>query len=210
MHTGIHLVIVLLMLVMADAVFAQAQPVLQLIAKGNSSYEQGDFTAAQQWYEQALQQQDDNRFPEVQLNLGNAYYQQKKYREAFTQFNELAMAAVSPEIKAAAFYNSGNTLLTEKNYTAAIEAYKQCLRLNPYDEDARYNFTLATALLHSQNGSGNRAPIKRETEFRPPPQQALSPEALRKLQDKLQAAENETLQNRADRLPAKKVKEKDW
>ena len=211
-HMGMRLTTILLLMlqVVVGPVLAQVQSVQQLIAKGNSSYEQGDFATAQQWYEQALRHEESNHFPEVQLNLGNTFYQQKKYKEALMQYNQLAMADVSPVIKSAAFYNSGNTMLTEKDYAAAIEAYKQCLRLNPHDADARYNFTLATARLHSQNGSGNTAPQKREKEFRPPPQQSLSPEALRKLQEKLHAAENETQQSRADRLPAKKTKEKDW
>ena len=210
-HLGMRLTTILLMMQLVfGPVLAQVQSVQQFITKGNSSYEQGDFASAQQWYEQALRQQESNQFPEVQLNLGNAFYQQKKYKEALMQYNQLAIADVSPVIKSAAFYNSGNTMLTEKNYAAAIEAYKQCLRLNPHDEDARYNFTLATARLHSQNGPGNTASQKREKEFRPPPQQSLSPEALSKLQEKLLAAENETQQSRADRLPAKKTKEKDW
>jgi hypothetical protein len=37
--------------------------------------------------------------------------------------------------------------MAEKNYSAAVEAYKNALRNNPNDEETRYNFALAKKML---------------------------------------------------------------
>jgi hypothetical protein len=37
--------------------------------------------------------------------------------------------------------------MAEKNYSAAVEAYKNALRNNPSDEETRYNFALAKKML---------------------------------------------------------------
>jgi hypothetical protein len=37
--------------------------------------------------------------------------------------------------------------MKEKNYSAAVEAYKNALRNNPNDEETRYNFALAKKML---------------------------------------------------------------
>jgi hypothetical protein len=37
--------------------------------------------------------------------------------------------------------------MKEKNYTQAVEAYKNALRNNPNDEESRYNFALAKKML---------------------------------------------------------------
>ena len=37
--------------------------------------------------------------------------------------------------------------MKEKNYSAAVEAYKNALRNNPKDEETRYNFALAKKML---------------------------------------------------------------
>jgi hypothetical protein len=37
--------------------------------------------------------------------------------------------------------------MKEKNYTQAVEAYKNALRNNPNDDQSRYNFALAKKML---------------------------------------------------------------
>ena len=56
----------------------------------------------------------------------------------------------SPEERAATLYNAGNSLYQANKYQEAINAYKQSLRLNPNDEDTRYNLQMARAKLAQQ------------------------------------------------------------
>ena len=41
------------------------------------------------------------------------------------------------------FHNMGNVFMKEKNYTSAVETYKNALRNDPTDDESRYNLALA-------------------------------------------------------------------
>ena len=51
------------------------------------------------------------------------------------------------EEKHQALHNIGNTLMKDKDYAGAVEAYKNALRNNPADEETRYNYALAKKML---------------------------------------------------------------
>lgn len=208
---GLTFIFFLMLLLTSPLCLLQAQSVEQLIEKGNAAYKSSAFTEAQQWYKKAMEKDATHEFPEIQFNLGNALFQQKQFTEALQQFNELAVSRVSTSLKAAAWYNAGNTYLEQKNYTAAAAAYKNTLRLNPRDEDARYNLTLTNTVLASQQGASTKPAARKEKEeFQPPPPENLTPEELKRLLDELNAAENKTMQQRPKKLQQKKKSERDW
>lgn len=188
--------------------FGQNQTVEQLIQRGNSSYQSSSYAEAAQWYRQALAGDLAGGYKQVRLNLGNALFLQAAYDDALEQYHQLIASDAAASIRSAAYYNAGNALLAQKKYADAIASYKQCLRLNPEDEDARYNFSLANALLHASK-SPAKAPPRPEKEFRPPPVQ-LDPEKLRDMLKQLQAAEDKTLKNRPPATQSRNLKEKDW
>ncbi len=188
---------------------AAAQSPESLMAEGNKAYAAANFSEAQRLYESALSQSATHQFPEWQFNLGNALYQQQKFTEALLQFNQLSAASVSGGLKAASYYNAGNCYLQQKNYMAAITAYKNTLRLNPLDEDARYNLTLVTALMQTDAPSSTTAVARPKTSLQPPPA-SLSHEEQRRLLDQLNDAEHKTLQQRPKKLQQQKKNLKDW
>ena len=84
-------------------------------------------------------------------NLGNTFYQEGKYDEAKQQF-EIAAGSKEPNKKELSntYHNLGNTLLKNNKYEESIEAYKQSLKLNPSDNDTRYNLAYAKSKLQQQ------------------------------------------------------------
>lgn len=82
-----------------------------------------------------------------QYNLGNSIYRLNQPGEAKFKYFEATTSAKTKTQKHKAFHNLGNTLMLEKNYQAAVEAYKNALRNNPYDEQTRYNYALAKKFL---------------------------------------------------------------
>ena len=56
----------------------------------------------------------------------------------------------SPEERAETYYNAGNSLYRSNKYQEAVEAYKHSLKLNPNDDDTRYNLQMARAKLKQQ------------------------------------------------------------
>jgi len=65
-----------------------------------------------------------------------------------------------PALRAAARYNQGNAFFRQNKWKEAVEAYKDSLRANPRDEDAKYNLGVALNTLRNppkpqpKSGSG--------------------------------------------------------
>jgi tetratricopeptide (TPR) repeat protein len=56
---------------------------------------------------------------------------------------EQAVKTAGPDLAAAASYNLGNARFTAGDFTGAVEAYKQTLRVAPRNADAKFNLELA-------------------------------------------------------------------
>ena len=53
-----------------------------------------------------------------------------------------------------AFYNLGNAQFKQQKYKEALESYKQSLRLNPADQQAKYNYAYTKRLLDDNKDGG--------------------------------------------------------
>lgn len=127
---------------------AEAQTHRSLVNKGNESYEEGRFADAEAEYKKALQENPVS--PSATFNVGDAYYKQQRYDEAARSFQTFAATNKSPESSSQAMYNVGNTLFKQNKYQESVDAYKQALRVNPHDDEARYNLELAKEKLKQQ------------------------------------------------------------
>jgi Ca-activated chloride channel family protein len=67
---------------------------------------------------------------------------QKKDSAAVEQYENASKLETNPLRKAQAFHNIGVVCQSHKMYGEAIEAYKNALRLNPNDDETRYNLVL--------------------------------------------------------------------
>ena len=101
----------------------------QYVRQGNKLFRSGDYPNAEVSYRKAIEKNPKN--PQAVFNLGNALMAQKKDSAAVVQFD-----------KAKAFHNMGVVCQSHKMYGEAIEAYKNALRLNPSDDETRYNLVL--------------------------------------------------------------------
>jgi len=131
----------------------------RLIRKGNSQYEEGNYKKAEVWYLKSRESKDPS-FKGI-FNLGDAWYQQENYLQAASAFDSLRNFDLDDDIRSGTDYNLGNSLLQlaldttmqEQNQQAlpgSIESYKNALRLNPGDQDAKYNLAYAQNLLQQQ------------------------------------------------------------
>jgi Ca-activated chloride channel family protein len=134
------------LLVCGVQVFAQEEK--KFILDGNKQYTGKNYTDAEKKYKEGLTKNKDSY--KGSFNLGDAYYQQKKYEEAAEQFQMLTHRATSKDTLAKAYHNLGNSLLQSKKYEESISAYKNALKNNPNDEDTRYNLAYAQKMLQQQ------------------------------------------------------------
>jgi Ca-activated chloride channel homolog len=128
---------------------AYAQSSEKLIHSGNKLYENKKYNEAEINYRKSL---DTKKYTFIgNYNLGNALYQEGKIEEAREKF-EIAAAdkSANKEQLSKTYHNLGNTLLKNKKYEESIQSYKQALKLNPKDNDTRYNLAYAQSMLQQQ------------------------------------------------------------
>jgi len=118
------------------------------IRQGVRAYNDNKYDKAEVDFRKAEELVPDS--PVARFNTGTALYGQEKYKESFEQFTDLAQQETDPKNAAAIWHNAGNALLQKKEYAKSIEAYKNSLRLNPADQDTRYNLAYAQKKLLEQ------------------------------------------------------------
>ena len=146
-------IILSFILVSASPAFSQKQ-VRQELRKGNKEYNKGKYTEAEINYRKALAA--NARSSDAAYNLGNTLYRQSKFPEAEQQYKAALSQEKDKGMAAANFHNVGNISMNTKEYQKSVDAYKQSLRLNPDDDETRYNLALAQKLLENQQKRQNQ------------------------------------------------------
>ena len=126
----------------------QAQDATSCIIKGNQYYGQQQYEEAEAQYRKALEFDDKNTT--AQYNLANSLHKQKKYNEAAELLERLTRETKDNSLRSAEHYNRGVAFTKQKMLAESIESYKDALRLNPNDLQARENLQKALQELKKQ------------------------------------------------------------
>jgi Ca-activated chloride channel family protein len=121
--------------------FSKSQQVDQDIKRGNDLYKQQQYQQAEAAYNEALAKDSSNTT--AKFNRANAAYRLAKPDDAIKTFDELASNTQEGDQKATSYYNKGVVLSNQKMLEESIEAYKNSLRQNPNDKEARENLQKA-------------------------------------------------------------------
>jgi tetratricopeptide (TPR) repeat protein len=125
-----------------------AQTDKKYIRKGNREYNKKNYPESEIQYRKASDK--NKQSPDAVFNIGDALYRQKKYEDAGKEFLENTNQNEDAVKKAAVFYNMGNSLLQANKVQESIEAYKNSLKLDPGNTEAKYNLGYAQNLLKKQ------------------------------------------------------------
>ena len=145
--------------------FAQDMMSKLRMKEGNEAYNSGEFIQSNDLYSQSFKNDTSNL--KAAFNNGNSSFMSGDFESSRNNFNQYLHSNITKEEKSKAYYNIGNSYLTEYAKSAqentgqspnsdlltnAVDNYKKSLRNNPTDEDARYNLSYAMKLLQqSQN-----------------------------------------------------------
>lgn len=178
---GYLIIIILLLLSQVDDKRAARS-----IREGNQFYREGNMNEALNFYNQAI----NSKYRSIALiNKGNALYRQKKYNAAVDAYLAVGSAENSSAgERSEAFYNLGVAYCQENNLEAGVEAYKNSLRYNWQNQEAREN--LQKALLEwnkSNSGAAQNQPKDRP--------QATPAIKVQKELEKLEQKEKKTFQD---------------
>jgi tetratricopeptide (TPR) repeat protein len=120
---------------------AVAQKENELIKKGNDAYKKNDFETAIKKYSELVQKNEASTIG--QYNLGNSLYKSDKKDEAIIAYDKAFSSSKTTAEKSSALYNKAVVLQNNKKLEECITTYKNALKLNPSNEDARQNLQLA-------------------------------------------------------------------
>jgi Ca-activated chloride channel family protein len=135
-----------LWLLIPDTLYAQGER--KYIRQGNKEYFDNSYDQSEIDYRKALEK--DLSSYEGNFNLGDALYKQQKYDDASRRFVDLAGKQSDTKDLGKIYYNLGNSLLQSGKVKESIEAYKNALRNNPNDLEAKHNLAYAMNLLQKQ------------------------------------------------------------
>jgi Ca-activated chloride channel family protein len=134
--------------------YTNAQAQKKQVRQGNTLYQQKKYKEAAAAYQNALMKKPG--YTPALFNLGNSLYQQKQFDATRKVLATAEKTVNEKQGKGAVDYNIGNTYMEEKKWQDAVDAYKQALRNNPQDADAKYNLSYALSMLKKQGGGGGR------------------------------------------------------
>lgn len=167
-----HILSFYLLMNLMCAVSAQKSDAKDYIISGNQRYMEGDFSKSEAQYKIALS--EDLNSIKANYNLGNALYKQKRMDEARVHYDRVIQnSQATKSDKHKAYHNIGKSYLDENDPEKAVASLKEALKLNPYDDQTRYNYALARKLLEKQkeeekekdkNGEGEEDSQKNQEE----------------------------------------------
>lgn len=139
----------------------------RLVSEGNRLYKDHKYKEAAGMYEDALKENPTSA--SARYNLGISQIRQVTNPQDTSQTNRQLLdmgiknltdvgrqATSHPGIAAKAWYNLGNLEFNVKEYEKAINYYKDALRIDPDDENARRNLRIAQKQLKQQKQQQNQ------------------------------------------------------
>ncbi len=106
----------------------------------NEAYRKGDFKEALKHYSYLLDTLNYSS-EEAQLNKAHALFQLKDTINAFDNYRSLS-SAEDKQIRSTSFMQMGNLAEQQKEYENALSYFKEAIKTDPTNQDARYNYEL--------------------------------------------------------------------
>lgn len=214
---GLKVAATVIMAISGSAVFAQGEKAM--IKEGNDAYKKADYPAATQSYGKVVEKNPANAT--AQYNLGNALYKSEKTEEAIAAYDKSATQLSKPVEKSNAYYNKGVVLQNNKQLPECIDAYKNALKLDPNNEDARQNLQKALQQQKKEdekkdkekkNSDNDQKQKNEDQQQQPKPQQSrlTKKDAEEKLKALMQKEKNLQDKLRKVNVSAPDKPEKDW
>ena len=113
-----------------------------------TAYENKEYGEALKYYESAQKNAPENI--DLSDEMAQSAYKAREFKKAEDIYQQNGNKKESKLEKADNFHNLGNARMKNKDYSGAIESYKDALRLNPNDEQTRYNLSEAIRQLNNE------------------------------------------------------------
>ncbi len=139
--------------VLACSLSASAQVDKKDVRAGNRKFGKGEWKEADISYRKALVK--DSLSVAANYNLANTLYRQQSFDEAGKMLERIKDIAPAGANASDYYYNTGDVAVAQKNWQAAVDAFKEALLRNPGDMDAKENYVYAKKMLENQQNQQN-------------------------------------------------------
>ena len=119
-----------------------------LKSQAKTAYLKGDFTTAISKYRTLVDSLGVTE-DEVRLNLANAYFEAKDTANTAMAYQPLTQSA-NAKVRSVAHQQLGVLSNRENKHEEALASFKQALKADPTNEDARYNYEMVKKKLEEQ------------------------------------------------------------
>lgn len=189
------------------------------IRRGNELYKQKNYEGSQQEYNKALA--TDPKNATANYNNGNAQFRANKQDESIQSYDNTIDNSTDKTVREKAFYNKGVALSKQQKLQESINAWKESLKLDANDNDARENLQKALQELKKQQEQKNNEDKdkkdkkqdqkQKQPEQKPQQQQSkLNKQQVEQLLKAMEQKEKEIQQKMQKGSPQPNKPEKDW
>ena len=181
-----------------------------LTLDGNLEFVEENLIDAEVFYRAAISKDSMNNI--ASYNMANSFYRSGLNMEALNEYKSAIKKSKNKMDLHKSFHNLGDVYMQNKDYQNAVNAFKNALLNNPYDDETRYNYALARELLKNKDNKKDKKDDKKDEKKNKPKPNQISPEQLKNL---LKAMNNEEKKVQ-DKVNKNKVKgvpvknKKDW
>jgi hypothetical protein len=144
--------LIILLFLIAVSVPSFGQTDRKEVRHGNREFRKENYQNSEIDYKKALLK--DSLSSAANFNLGNTYYRMGNYSEADRYYSAVSDSLDRAGHGAESYFNQGDSFLQQRNWQAAIEAFKNSLRRNPDDMDAKSNLAYAQKMLENEQQGG--------------------------------------------------------
>ena len=177
--------------------------------KGNRNFDKGDFPKALSAYASAVHAFSGNQLAKLYLNLGNTFVKTQNPENA-SKYYEMALNTASDnELKSRILYQAGLLAFKNKQYTEAAAFFKESLKLNDSNDDARYNYAVSVLFAESGQNKSDSQDNNQEQQDTKEDSQENENENEKQEQQQQQQNEEKKAENIKEMLEALENKERE-
>ena len=150
---------------MPEGAMAQYYPERKMVREGNKLFEARNFRRSLNSYNNALDH--DSTSYEAMYNRANAYYQATvnkaegdetyDFKTSNAYYEQVvADTLLTDQQRAELYRNLGESLFTQQEYEAALNSFRESLRLDPSDQEVKYNYMLTKRIVDQKRAAQNQ------------------------------------------------------
>jgi tetratricopeptide (TPR) repeat protein len=111
------------------------------VRKGNRYYRKADLDKSQEQYKKALRQTPTD--PAANYNLGNTQFRKNDFEQAEASYNTTINNSNDKTVREKGYYNRGVAQVKQQKLQESIDSWKNALKIDAADSDARDNLEKA-------------------------------------------------------------------